>query len=303
MSLEKDYHSFLNGPSVSALAEDASIAYIPTLTNINTSTAIVKHLNAQEKQLNKKSQKFLSAIESSNGLCAEIETTIEFTNGGGVYLPGLDDTFLADRIVTFPMVHIVSFDDQRKIQQIRLYWDQGSLLKATEVIGARGKNWPVRDGKDQLRLIVSGVSTQPASRPTTSGQDSGIPHAPPHASSTSATNDPHATLSLFQNRNYDEDEQGSGVSTTASVPTRESVKPPTRDLTELLASDQGEPAELAGVISPESASRNGVAPKGGAGKHFSANRLFDENDQPNRPSSPEKLKTNPKKYNHFEFGD
>jgi len=104
MSLEKNYQNFLNGPTASALAEDGSITYIPTLTNITTSAAIIKHLNAQEKQLNKKSQKVLSAIESSNGLCVEIETTIEFTNGGGVYLPGLDDNFLADRTVTFPMV-------------------------------------------------------------------------------------------------------------------------------------------------------------------------------------------------------
>ena len=43
-------------------------------------------------------------IESSTGLSVDMETTIEFTNGGGAYLPGLDDNFVTDRTVTLPMV-------------------------------------------------------------------------------------------------------------------------------------------------------------------------------------------------------
>ena len=46
----------------------------------------------------------LSAIENEDAVCLDVETTLEFLTGGGAYLPGLDDNFLADHIVTFPMV-------------------------------------------------------------------------------------------------------------------------------------------------------------------------------------------------------
>ena len=104
MSLSAKYQRFLANPSTAVLAEKASIHYITTLTTINEPTAIIKHLSAQAKQLEKKSEKLLSAIESSNGLCLDVETTLEFISGGGAFLPGLDDNFLADRTVTFPVV-------------------------------------------------------------------------------------------------------------------------------------------------------------------------------------------------------
>ena len=40
---------------------------------------------------------------------------------------------------------MVHFDKSGKITQIRQYWDQGSLLKQIDVIGARSRNWPIRD--------------------------------------------------------------------------------------------------------------------------------------------------------------
>lgn len=46
----------------------------------------------------------LHCIESENEICLDVETTLEFVTGGGAYLPGLDDNFLADRVVTFPIV-------------------------------------------------------------------------------------------------------------------------------------------------------------------------------------------------------
>ena len=61
-------------------------------------------MSVQEKLLKKTKEKVLNVIESSNGLSVDMETTIEFTNGGGAYLPGLDDNFVTDRTVTFPMV-------------------------------------------------------------------------------------------------------------------------------------------------------------------------------------------------------
>jgi hypothetical protein len=104
MTLRDTYNAFLAAPSTGALTDDAALHYITTLTSIHDATAIIKHLSVQEKMLKKKSQKMMSAIEGSHGLSVDVETTIEFQNGGGAYLPGLDDNFVADRTVTFPMV-------------------------------------------------------------------------------------------------------------------------------------------------------------------------------------------------------
>ena len=104
MSLRHIYERFLASPSSDALATGASISYIPTLTTINEPAAILKHLTAQQKQLTKKSEKVLSAVEGGGSLCIDVDTTIEFVLGGGTILPGLDDNFLADRIVFFPVV-------------------------------------------------------------------------------------------------------------------------------------------------------------------------------------------------------
>jgi hypothetical protein len=105
MSLAAKYKAFLAHPTSSALAsENASLHYITTLTSIYDAPAIIKHFTVQEKLLRKKEQKMLTAIESASALSVDVETTIEFTNGGGAYLPGLDDNFVTDKIVNFPMV-------------------------------------------------------------------------------------------------------------------------------------------------------------------------------------------------------
>lgn len=106
MTLRDTYARFLATPSTSALADNASLHYVSTTTSINDATAIIKHLAVQEKLLKKTKQKIVDAIEGSHGLSVDVETTIEFNNGGGAYLPGLDDNFVADRTVTFPMVGI-----------------------------------------------------------------------------------------------------------------------------------------------------------------------------------------------------
>lgn len=46
----------------------------------------------------------MDTVEASNALMAEVETTLEFVNDGGAYLPGMDDNFLADRILTVLIV-------------------------------------------------------------------------------------------------------------------------------------------------------------------------------------------------------
>lgn len=104
MTLCAKYKAFLASPSTAALADNASLHYITTLTTLNDAPAIVKHFTVQEKLLKKKEQKILSVVEAADALSVDVETTIEFIHGGGAYLPGLDDNFVADRLVTFPMV-------------------------------------------------------------------------------------------------------------------------------------------------------------------------------------------------------
>jgi len=104
MSLRDSYAAFLANPSSGALAANASLHYITTLTSIQDATAMIKHLSVQEKLLKKKAQKILDAVEGRHALSVDVDTTIEFQNGGGAYLPGLDDNFVADRTVTFPTV-------------------------------------------------------------------------------------------------------------------------------------------------------------------------------------------------------
>ncbi|KAF2013112.1 hypothetical protein BU24DRAFT_452071 [Aaosphaeria arxii CBS 175.79] len=303
MSLCAQYQAFLANPSVGALHDgNASLHYVTTLTSINDAPAVIKHLAVQEKLLKKKSEKVLNSIEAPNALSLEVETTIEFVAGGGAYLPGLDDNFVADRTVTFPVIHLVHFD-RNKISQIRLHWDQGSLLKQIEVIGARARNWPIRDGKDQIRLItrsaglVAQSSGNTSSQRTTTSQDSDPASARPTSSASSvsnAMNDPHATLSLFQSR--DPTDEGSR-SSHPIAPRMQSAKPPPREYSELFVNEDG------GSPSPaNAASQREVVPvKSGSGKNFKPNRLFDEHEDPS--ATPMSVKTNAKKYDHFDFAD
>jgi len=103
-SLKAVYQSFLLKPTGAVLNDKASLNYITTLTTINSSAAIVKHFAAFERVLKKKEEKVLDATEGDNALCLEVDTTFEFLTGGGAYLPGLEENFLADHVVTFPIV-------------------------------------------------------------------------------------------------------------------------------------------------------------------------------------------------------
>ena len=192
------------------------------------------------------------------------------------------------------------FDSAGKIIQIRQYWDQGSLLKQIDVIGSRSRNWPIRDGKDQSRLIStsskagSQSDSAPSTRPSTSrGADevSIASRSRGSTRSTNATNDPHASLSLFQPRNTEQDES---QDSRPIAPRAQSAKPPPREYSELFVGDD------AGSPSP---SPQKFPVKGGGGQNYKPSRLFD-NTEDNEPApTPTGVKTNAKKYNHFEFGD
>lgn len=138
-------------------------------------------------------------------------------------------------------MHIVHFDTDQKIQQIRLYWDQGSLLKLVDVIGSRAKNWPIRDGKDQARLIASSAAGIPqtaesaglATRDPIAAKITGKPRS----QSKNVTRDPHASLSLFAPREEDEE---SSVPSAIAPRAAASAKPPPRDYHDLFAGNDSD---------------------------------------------------------------
>jgi len=104
MALQAAYKQFLAAPNSGALAADASLTYITSTTSFAGATEIIKHLNSQRNQIKKKKEDFLHVVESSEAVAVEIDTSLEFGSSGGAYLPGLDDNFLADRIVHLPIV-------------------------------------------------------------------------------------------------------------------------------------------------------------------------------------------------------
>ena len=133
--------------------------------------------------------------------------------------------------------HIVHFDASQKIQSIRLTWDQGSLLKQIDVIGARAKSWPIRDGKDQARLVASTAAAavssidigKPAHAVSNSvgqqAQPAGAVNGARSRNNTNVTRDPHASLALFTPS--DEIESKTAVQSSAPA-SRGSAKPPPR---------------------------------------------------------------------------
>ena len=303
------YSSFLTSPSTSHLAKDASLNYITTTTTINEPTAILKHLQAQLKQVAKKEETVLNAIEGPDSLFLETETTLQFNNGGGAYLPSMDENLLDEKLVTFPVLHVVNFDADQKIKQIRLHWDQGTLLKQVEAIGRTGRNWPIRDGKAQIDAITkslksSGVEPNPKQPLGSRNPNEVVINQHKQRDSVSATRDPHASLALFAPRDPNEhapaDYQGPKTAPRASA------KPAPRDYNELFAGGDSPAATAAPgsmIRSPSPIKADGVMFKSGAGKHYTGNRLFDDSEATGVARSPERKKTYNQKYQHFTFGD
>lgn len=168
-------------------------------------------------------------------------------------------------------------------------WDQGALLKQLDVIGKTGRNWPIRDSQDQVKLITKtrGQSADPA--PSQTVQRS-------RENSTNAMRDPHATLHSFHPRSQEPDRVVSPFS---------GARPRQRTFEEILGDGPGSE-------SPEQQSPSRVvAPKIGVGKNFQPSRLFDKpEDVPPEPESPDDAKSperyrkpHPAKYNHFDFAD
>lgn len=104
MSLKALYEKFLARPDSGLLSTDVALHYITTTTSFNGRDAVANHLTKQDGIAKKKSEKILSTVEGPTSLCLDVELTLEFVVGGGAYLLTLDENFIVDRVVTFPLV-------------------------------------------------------------------------------------------------------------------------------------------------------------------------------------------------------
>ncbi|KAJ5347960.1 uncharacterized protein N7506_001213 [Penicillium brevicompactum] len=302
-----EYQRFLDNPKAAKLAGDISLIYVPTTTKFDQPDNVITHVLKQSHIVKTRSHNVISAIEGSDALCLDMETTLEFREGGGAYLPSLDDNFLADRVVTFPTIHIVHFDSENQIKQIRIHWDQASLLRQVEVIGARGRAWPIRDAKDQIRLLKTSVTARSsAAVPAPSQQTT----PPPRSSSPHKryTKDPYAAESLTE------------------------LLSPSKEIAELEARAQPPSLPLLANVTPKTHTERkapaAVAPFAPSSSRPATRNFSDifvkDDDVPDSPSKPQRraprvpeedetahgpvdedrhfYKSIPGKYNHFEIG-
>jgi hypothetical protein len=177
------------------------------------------------------------------------------------------------------------------------------------VIGARGRNWPIREGKDQVKLVHSSVesaaNTSPQSRRSTVSQPATNASRSHSSSITSVKGSEKRELSLFGPTIEENEQQVTPKRNGPAVAVRASAKPASRDLTDILSgagNDMPPPGSPSGHPRSPRKNSDAGAPKVGAGKSYHPIRLFDE--EPEFLKSPEKsVKTNPKKFNHFDFGN
>lgn len=207
------------------------------------------------------------------------------------------------------------------------------MLKQIEVIGSRGRNWPIRDAKDQTRLIKSAVlskSTDDVPAPAPSG-----PSLPANKDENNEEpvqrrspgkrhiKDPYAADSLFDLLSPDKDRTESVRAPRAPA----SAQPPPRDYGELFGDDNDTPvaspsrkpvAPKAGSSKNYQPSRifddgedgpdatpsaKGVAPKAGAGKNFRPSRIFDDDETvAAEGAQTPNYRAHPNKYSHFQIG-
>ena len=101
------YKQFLASPSSSLLADKVSLHYVTTTISVSGPAEIIKHLNTVQKQVKKKKEDILNAVDGQSSAAFEVDTGLEFLISGGPYLPGLDDNFVTDHVVYMPVVCLI----------------------------------------------------------------------------------------------------------------------------------------------------------------------------------------------------
>jgi hypothetical protein len=151
------------------------------------------------------------------------------------------------------------------------------LLKQVDVVGSRGRNWPIRDAKDQAKLITDSIAAHGVITPPS--QTIALVKAEEVARSSSPNKrhiqDPHASLSLFANA-ADQERAPPVIAPRAAV----SSKPAARGYNELFVRDDEDEA------TPTKNRGSVIAPKVGAGKSYGPIRVFDVGDESEALQSP-----------------
>lgn len=183
--------------------------------------------------------------------------------------------------------------------QIRQSWDQGSLLKQLDIIGKTGRNWPISDSKEQIRMIETCVKS---AHVVASQEPTDLP-VRTRGNSANISRDPHTSLSLFGPR------EDSDQTIASVISPKGGVRPQQRSFTDILGDEPVEdPASPSAGRRPESPTKV-IAPKAGAGKNFQPSRLFDTENDDDKPArddvwSPDRnYRPHPTKYDHFDFAD
>ncbi|RPA82618.1 hypothetical protein BJ508DRAFT_86508 [Ascobolus immersus RN42] len=263
-TLLQKYQSFLARPVAGHLAEDASMIYTTTADLIQGADTIIKHFSKNNQLFSKRSDKQISVVETQDTLVYETDTSIEFRTGGGSFLPGLDDNFLSDQTVNFVLIHIVEFRNGA-VQQVRLYWDQSTLLKQLGIIGRTGKNWPIKEGSDQVKIVTraikqlperTGGSSQPAPATTRVTRSSSKASEQGEAPSTPRRAGARENLDLFSPVKDAEEDDGPRHR-PAVVKPRTAHKPPSRGLGEIIGSEDDSTAPPQVDYTPKAKSKYG----------------------------------------------
>ncbi len=200
MSLASIWQNFQASPQIQHLSDDATLSYITTCQRFTGPRQIVDQM-AQNKTGSQSQDQSIAVHEGSDSIVIEGITTMKFDFNGQLnpFLPGMDDNLCSGKMVEMPIVtcsreqnfflkiqvYTVTFCENRKIRAIRVFWDQATVLKQVDVIGTRGRGWPVKDGRDQVRML-QGVPV-PSGRVIASS-----------AHTQNPTHDPHASLHLFE---------------------------------------------------------------------------------------------------------
>jgi hypothetical protein len=191
----------------------------------------------------------------------------------------------------------VTFNEEGKISQIRQQWDQGSLLKQMDIIGKTGRNWPIRDSREQLTLIQSCLKSAGMAPAKAESHNDVVIRT--RGSSNNAMRDPHASLQLFGNR-----EELEAAASESIVSPYAGHRKGQRSFADVLGDDpsgehyQGE----------HNRHRSASPSKAGQGKNVQPMRIFEGQEHIEEEETPQTnkskyIKPNPQKYNHFDFAD
>lgn len=207
---------------------------------------------------------------------------------------------------------------------MRIYWDQGSLLKELEVIGARGRNWPIRQAQEQTRLLKAAAIAKDAASSLESSQ-ADLP-ARPASPGKRHIRDPYAAASLTDllspnkegavepepetrrppspSKRHTRDPYGQASLTEILSPSKPETntilrpfagisQPARRDMGDIFVTDDGE------TPATPSKAEKVISPKGGS-RHQGGNRLFGGAEDHDEQRS--FYKSDPRKYEHFDIG-